>query len=44
MSRELCKYTENGPYFHKKQPVFQGGGKPALSGQLLAISTCILPG
>mgnify|MGYP003579337244 CR=1 FL=1 len=26
MSRELCKYTENGADFHKKQPVFKGGG------------------
>lgn len=22
MSRELCKYTKNGPYFNKKQAVF----------------------
>jgi hypothetical protein len=22
MSRELCKYTENGPHFNKKQAVF----------------------
>lgn len=26
MSRELCKYTENEPYFNKKRPVFEGGG------------------
>jgi|GEM_PF-5846423 hypothetical protein len=25
MSRELCKYTENEPYFNKKRAVFQGG-------------------
>jgi hypothetical protein len=24
MSRELCKYTENEPYFNKKQAVFEG--------------------
>jgi hypothetical protein len=30
MSRELCKYTENEPYFNKKQAVFQGGVKKLL--------------
>ncbi len=31
MSRELCKYTENEAYFHKKRGLFKGDRYPVLT-------------
>ena len=39
MSRELCKDTENEPYFNKKRPVFQGGVNKVVGSLQLAVGS-----